>query len=88
LKELFSQLFISSQVSTPTLSSTPHNLPTARNRAALQEIFIKATRIDTLAMGLAYFLSGPFQEGLGEADLIKWGVEIAKETLRSSVGIM
>jgi nucleolar MIF4G domain-containing protein 1 len=58
----------------------------SRNRGPLQEIVLKATKINTLAMGLAYFLSEPFNELPDSSGLVGWGVEVAKEALRTSVG--
>ncbi|KAH9917843.1 uncharacterized protein B0H18DRAFT_687168 [Fomitopsis serialis] len=61
LKELLTQVFVSTQVSTPLLSADPSALPTTRNRGALEEAFIKATRVQNLAVGLIYFLSETFR---------------------------
>jgi nucleolar MIF4G domain-containing protein 1 len=54
LSYFFRQLFTSSQTSIPTLQS---DVPPTRNKASLEEIFVKAARIQVLAMGLVYFLT-------------------------------
>jgi len=84
-------LFVSSQVSTPLLSLNAEALPTTRNRHAIEEIFIKATRIENLAMGLVYFLSEVFKNDgdNGEVSaLLKWGSSLAKDTLRTGMDII
>ncbi|KAF7327646.1 MIF4G/MA4-domain-containing protein [Mycena kentingensis (nom. inval.)] len=80
LKELFAQIFVSSQAATPIA------VPTTRNRAQIEEIFIKASRIETLAMGLVYFLTEMFRDA--EDKLGKWGSDVAKDTLRTGVDIV
>lgn len=89
LHELLVEIFIGSQVTTPVFSNVPKNVPLTRNRGAVEEIFIKATRIQDLAMGLVYFMSEAFRdlsedEG-GIAKLIKWANGIGKDTLRTGV---
>ncbi|RDB25941.1 Suppressor of glycerol defect protein 1 [Hypsizygus marmoreus] len=92
LREMMIQIFISSQRETPMISSNPKDVPTTRNRGALEEIFIKATRIQNLAMGLVYFLSEAFRDLSGEEEglekLIKWASGLAKDTLRTGVDIV
>jgi nucleolar MIF4G domain-containing protein 1 len=91
LKELFMHLFVSSQVSNPLLDLSAGGLPTTRNRRAVEEIFIKATRIEILAMGLVYFLSDLFKSDSDNEEvsiLLKWGSDLAKETLRTGMDII
>ncbi|KAF7977509.1 hypothetical protein HWV62_3486 [Athelia sp. TMB] len=85
LRDLTKYLFIASQVSTPVLGSA---LPTTRNRGAVEEIFIKATRIEALALGLVYFLSKEVSitDGDGEG-LVKWASGVAIDTLRTGMDI-
>jgi nucleolar MIF4G domain-containing protein 1 len=79
-------VLINSQVTTPIISSDPKDLSTPRNRGAVEEIFIKATKIDMLTMGLVYFLTEGFRDELADADsILMWGVEIAKDILRRGV---
>ncbi|KAF7970077.1 hypothetical protein HWV62_25056 [Athelia sp. TMB] len=86
LRDLAKYLFIASQVSTPVLGSA---LPTTRNRGAVEEIFIKATRIEALALGLVYFLSKEVSitDGDGEG-LVKWASGVAIDTLRTGMDIV
>lgn len=94
LKELFSQIFINSQRSTLRVG-TPldANMTYTRNRNAVEEIFTKAARMQTLAMGLVYFLSEEFKakkelSGTDEsAKFTRWAVGVAKDTLRTRVDI-
>ncbi|KAG6856902.1 hypothetical protein H0H87_012483 [Tephrocybe sp. NHM501043] len=89
LTEMLMQVFICSQRSTPLITS---DVPTSRNRSAIEEIFIKATRIQALAMGLVYFISGAFRDLSKDSDdmgkLIKWASGLAKDTLRTGVDIV
>ncbi|KAF7312428.1 MIF4G/MA4-domain-containing protein [Mycena indigotica] len=80
LRELFVQLFVCSQTSTPLADINA--LPATRNRSSVEEIFIKATRIETLAIGLAYFLTETLQS---ESDVVQWACGVAKDTLRTGV---
>lgn len=90
LRELVLQIFTSSQTATPLIDASP--LPTTRNRAAIEEIFVKATRIQNLAVGLAYFLNAAFANGFdGDENLLKfakWANALALETLRTGVGVI
>jgi len=87
LKDFLTHLFISTQVSTPILGAT---VPTTRNRGAIEEVFIKATRIETLALGLVYFLSTEMtrpKDGEKEG-LVKWASGVAVDTLRTGMDII
>ncbi|KAJ6609207.1 armadillo-type protein [Mycena sp. CBHHK59/15] len=92
LKELLIQLFVSTQVATPMISSSAKAVPTTRNRGPVEEIFIKASRVETLAMGLVYFLTEAFrdvnatEDGFGK--LTKWACAVAKDTLRTGVDVI
>ncbi|KAJ3907916.1 hypothetical protein F5879DRAFT_1008029 [Lentinula edodes] len=84
LHQLFIYLFLSSQSKSPLISA---NTSSSRNRSSIEEVFIKASRLQTLAMGLVFFLSKRLS--LAENDeLVKWGTEIAKDTLRSRLDIV
>jgi nucleolar MIF4G domain-containing protein 1 len=61
LKELFIQLFIASQVSSPMLSNDSGDYPSVRNRGSVEEIFLKASRIENLGLGLVFFMSNTFK---------------------------
>ncbi|KAJ7903418.1 hypothetical protein B0H14DRAFT_3079584 [Mycena olivaceomarginata] len=93
LKEFVVQLFVSSQVAAPVISTRDGaGVPTTRNRGPVEEIFIKASRVEALAMGLVYFLT----EALRDVDempdpmkkLVKWASGVAKDTLRTGVDVV
>jgi len=74
------------------IASNPKDVPVSRNRGAIEGIFIKATRIDTLAMGLVYFMSEAFRNASKEEDvmgkLVKWASGLAKDTLQTGVDVV
>jgi nucleolar MIF4G domain-containing protein 1 len=80
LSHLFRQLFANSQVSAPILSG---ELPHTRNKRPLEEIFIKATRLQALTLGLVYFLTE--MKKSSEEEFIQWACAIAIDTLRTGV---
>ncbi|KAG1835070.1 hypothetical protein EV424DRAFT_1358792 [Suillus variegatus] len=82
LKELFIQLFIASQVSSPMLSNDSKDYPSMRNRGSLEEIFLKASRIENLGLGLVFFMSNTFK---GEDGFLTWASSVAKETLQTGM---
>ncbi|KAK0485266.1 hypothetical protein IW261DRAFT_893490 [Armillaria novae-zelandiae] len=90
--EMLSRLFISTQTSTPLIGSNSKILSTARDRAVIEEVFIKATRVPNLAMGLVYFLSNTTQDDeiVDETvtKFIAWATEVAKDTLRTGVDVV
>ncbi|KAF9485159.1 hypothetical protein BDN70DRAFT_848385 [Pholiota conissans] len=89
LTEVFTHIFVNSQRSTPVVLMDVDNLILTRNRATIEEIFIKATRVQALAMGLVYFLSAMSKEASAtDADFskfLRWAVSVAKDTLRTGV---
>lgn len=87
LNDLFTQLFIATQVSVPVLGTS---VPTTRNRGTLEEVFIKATRMEALALGLIYFLSKEMprlksEDGEGS---VKWATGVAVDTLRTGLDVI
>ncbi|KAF8632217.1 hypothetical protein AX15_001975 [Amanita polypyramis BW_CC] len=92
LRELIINVFLSSQAASPAVGPNAKRLPTTRNRAAVEEIFIKATRAESLAMGLAYFVTEVFHNFSGEDEeltkLIKWASGVAKDTLQTGLDIV
>ena len=89
--ELFTQLLVNTQLPTPLLSSDPSDFPSTRNRGPLEEVFIKATRLETLALGLVYFLGqtlGKEAEKDESSTFIKWAVKVALETLRTGIDLV
>jgi len=87
LRDLFTQLFIATQVSVPVLGAS---MPTTRNRGAVEEVFIKATRIEALALGLIYFLSKEMSWSKDEdgEGLVKWATGVAVDTLRTGMDVI
>jgi len=85
------QLFVSSQVATPVITDGI-GVPTTRNRGPVEEIFIKASRVEALAMGLVYFLTESFRDvdemPDGTRKLVKWASGVAKDTLRTGVDVV
>jgi nucleolar MIF4G domain-containing protein 1 len=68
------------------------NVPFTDNRHAVQDIFIKASRIQSLAMGLVYFLSeafeGDFNADDGYSKFMQWAVGTAKATLQTGIDVV
>jgi len=64
----------------------------ASNSGAIEQIFIKATRNQTLTMGLIYFMSEAFRDvskdGEDMANLIRWAGGLAKGTLQTGVDVI
>lgn len=60
-----------------------------RTRTAIEEIFIKATRVQALAMGLVYFLTTLAKDRSGVdgefAKFVRWAAGVAIDTLRTAV---
>ena len=83
LSYFFRQLFASSHTSTPTLQS---GMPPTRNKASLEEIFVKAARIQALAMGLVFFLT-EMKKG-SENEFIRWAIGVAIDALRTGLDIV
>jgi nucleolar MIF4G domain-containing protein 1 len=92
LKELLINIFLSSQAISSPAINIGH--PVTRNRAAIEEIFVKAARIEALAMGLMYFMSSVLRDFRCDdeeqefAKLVKWATGIAQDTLRTGLDIM
>lgn len=64
------------------------SFPTTRNRGALEEVFIKAMRIEALAQGLIHFLSNEILNGQDGQGLVKWAIGVAVDTLRTGMNII
>lgn len=63
----------------------------SRNKGAVEEIFIKATRIQSLAVGLVYYLSATFKrrEDTDEHSVfLRWASAVAIESLQTGMDIM
>ncbi|KAH9959574.1 armadillo-type protein [Russula dissimulans] len=83
LFHLFHQLFTYTQMSTPIPSD---DLPSMRSKGPLEEVFIKATRIQALAMGLVYFLTEI--KKASKEEFIQWASAIAIDTLRMGLDVI
>jgi len=79
----FHQLFASSQVSVPVLGA---DLPPTRSKGPIEEIFIKATRVQALAMGLVYFLTE--MKKTSEEEFVRWASSVAIDTLRTGLDVI
>lgn len=92
LKVLFVQIFVNSQRTTPMVQTDLSGMTFSRNQSPIEEIFMKATRVQALAMGLVYFLS-TMSKGISSADdalskFVRWAAGVAQETLRTSVDLV
>ena len=89
LREAFSHIFINTQRSTPITNMNSSKVTFTRSRTAIEEIFIKATRVQALAMGLVYFLTTMAKDRSGVdgefAKFIPWAAGVAIDTLRNAV---
>ena len=79
-------------MASPAIGLDVKNLPTTRNRAAVEGIFIKATHAEALGMGLVYFMTETFR-GFSSQDeeltkFVKWASGVAKDTLRTGLDIV
>ena len=83
LSYFFHQLFVASQVSAPVLGG---DLPHTRSKGHVEEIFIKATRIQALAMGLVYFLTE--MKKTAEEEFVQWASAVAIDTLRTGLDVI
>lgn len=61
-------------------------MPPTRNKGPLEEIFVKATRIQALAMGLVYFLTE--MKKASEEEFIQWASTVAIDTLRTGLDVV
>lgn len=92
-KELFIQIFVNSQRSTPLANPNIQDLVFTRNRNAVEEVFSKVSRVEALAMGLVFFLSESFPEKHLKSDdefskFLKWAVGVAKDALRTGIDLI
>ena len=85
-------IFFCSQVALPVIGLDVKNLPTTRNQAAVEEVFIKATRAEALGMGLVYFMTEIFRDFSSQDEeltkLVNWASRVAKDTLRAGLDIV
>lgn len=86
LRELFVHVFANTQLATPLLASErKEDLPTTRNRGPLEEVFLRGSKIQVVALGLVYYLQTTFEEQDG---FLKWASEVALEALRTGMEVV
>ncbi|EJF64960.1 MIF4G-domain-containing protein [Dichomitus squalens LYAD-421 SS1] len=83
MRELFVHVLANTQLATPLLSS--EELPNTKNKAPLEEVFIKGSKIQSVALGLVYFLREAFR---GEEGFLKWASQVALQTLRTGMDVI
>ncbi|KIY66079.1 ARM repeat-containing protein [Cylindrobasidium torrendii FP15055 ss-10] len=84
LSELLDQVFVGTQVTTPLVRSTK-DLMLNKNRTAIEQVFLRATRAETLSMGLVYFLTRVYET---EDPFFEWAADIARDTLKTGVDVI
>ena len=86
MKELFTHVLANTQLATPLLrSESAEDLPNTRNKGPLEEVFAKGSKIQTLALGLVFFIREAFK---GEKGFLKWASQVALDTLRTGVDVI
>ena len=92
MHDLLLEVFINSQLLTPVLAITSIDFAAlTTDRQSLEEIFIKATKLENLAMGLVYFMTENFRKVDGADDFVKfvkWAQTIARDTLRTGLDVL
>ncbi|TBU48862.1 MIF4G-domain-containing protein [Dichomitus squalens] len=83
IQELFVHVLANTQLATPLLSA--EELPNTKNKAPLEEVFIKGSKIQSVALGLVYFLREAFR---GEEGFLKWASQAALQTLRAGMDVI
>lgn len=86
LRELFVHTLANTQLATPLLAEgRTEDLPTTRNRGPLEEVFLRGSKIQTVALGLVYFFQTAFK---GEEGFLKWASQVALDTLRTGMELV
>ncbi|TCD69365.1 suppressor of glycerol defect [Steccherinum ochraceum] len=90
LTQLLMYTLISTQQSTPILSANPEDHPDTHHRGPLEEVFIKSTRVQALALGLIYFIGemGHAETEESETKFMKWARKVALDTLRTGMDVV
>ena len=83
MRELFVHVLANTQLGAPLL--TPDALPDTRNKGAVEEVFVKGAKIQTLALGLTYFLKEEFKS---EEGFLRWASQTALQTLRTGMDVI
>lgn len=90
LQEFLVQLFIDTQISTPSVTEGPRSRAqkiTSRSRESVEEVFLKARVHEGLRAGLCYFIRRAFKEDVeGDGNgFVAWAVEVSTEALGGSL---
>ncbi|OJT11465.1 Suppressor of glycerol defect protein 1 [Trametes pubescens] len=86
LRELFVHTLANTQLATPLLAEgRTEDLPTTRNRGPLEEVFLRGSKIQAVALGLVYFLQTAFK---GEEGFLRWASQVALDTLRTGMELV
>ncbi|TFK70346.1 MIF4G-domain-containing protein [Pluteus cervinus] len=92
MHDLLLEVFINSQLSTPVLVITSIDFSAlTTDRRSLEEIFIKAAKLENLAMGLVYFMTESFRKVGGDDEFVKFvkrAQSIARDTLRTGLDVI
>ncbi|KZV73019.1 hypothetical protein PENSPDRAFT_649267 [Peniophora sp. CONT] len=91
VRDLLERIFFDTQARSPALAARVHELPSKRDRTAIETAFLKAARVPALAAGLAYFLAemDKARDVDNEEDVFyKWAGGVAVETLRMGTDIV
>ncbi|THH33208.1 hypothetical protein EUX98_g958 [Antrodiella citrinella] len=89
LTQLVTYTILATQLSTPLLSLDPKDHPDTHNRGPLEEVFIKATHIPVLALGLVYFIGEMNHADTGESSgFLKWARKVALDTLKTGMDVV
>lgn len=84
MRELFVHVLANTQLATPLLrSDCAEDLPNTKNKAPLEEVFVKGSKIEAVALGLVYFLRETFME---ENGFLEWASQVALQILRTRIG--
>jgi nucleolar MIF4G domain-containing protein 1 len=86
LKEFSLQLFIDTQISTPSVTESTQSLAqkiTSRSRDSLEDVFRKASVHEGLRAGFLYFINRTFKKDVEEDSdgFVAWAVEVSTEAL-------
>lgn len=84
------QLFIDTQISTPSVTGSTQSIAqkiTSRNRDSVEDVFRKASVHEGLKAGLHYFINRVFKRDVEEDSdgFVAWAVETATGALGDSL---
>lgn len=89
LKEFFLQLFVDTQISTPSVTESARSVAqkiTSRDRNSMGDVFRKASVHEGLRDGLIYFINRAFRKDMEDSDgFIAWSIEVATQALGNNL---